>query len=407
MTYNMDESGKDPYTETYSKSRCISKTVFLKLFILSIVGCLNYFSMGLHSYNVNEWTQHMVKQKYFGNRTFSANFSACEKTNKSDPDYITYTHVQQETARWQIYNTVASTVPAFITAVIYPSYTDAFGRKYLFILSLTGIFLQFFIDALTILFSGSLVFIVLGAFMFGITGTSYCLLSAMFTYIADVTESGKQRTAAITVVESFLLIMSTSSGLVAGFFIDATGFTYPGITSACMSFATLLIVVFLLPETLPQGKRQKRLPVHKSVKRVVDFYLSSDFKGKRSLYILLIVSFIVLDLCSVHRRSLEVLYQLGMPFCWGPKKIGYFAALTNVGQSVASIGLVTLLQKCLSDVSIGMLASFSNACSLVLEGFANTDLLLYLGAYSFFSRVKSNSCTFKEATVPFSFRLSI
>ena len=377
----MKDDENVPTTKAHRKPTFISKSALWKLFILTFIGCLNYFYKGLHSYVVNEWTQHIVKHKYFGNRTFSANFSACETTNKSDPDYITYTHVQQETARWQIYNTIASTVPAFITAVVYPSYSDTFGRKYLFILSLTGIFLQLLIDALTILLNGSLAFIILGAFMFGISGPSYCLLAALFSSIADVTESGKQRTAAFMIVESLLVLLWTISGLVAGFFIDATGFIYPGITCACLSLANLLIAVFLLPETLPQSLRQKRLPVHKSLKRVVDFYLSSNFKGQRSLYIILIVSYVVVDFCGVHRRALETLYQLGMPFCWGPKKIGYFAAITSVGQSIFSMGMVSLLQKYLSDVSIGMLASLSNACSFVLEGFAYTEVMLYLGTY--------------------------
>ena len=382
MKFRMSVDSKiSPNEDDGKETKRLSRAVFLKILFLSFVGCINYFAMGLHSYTVSEWTQHQVKIKYFHNRTFSANFSACESANKSDPGYITYTHVQQETSRWQIYNTIASSVPAFITAIVYPSYTDTFGRRYLFILSLTGVFLQFFVDALTIVFNGSLIYVVLGAFMFGITGTTYCLLSAMFTYIADVTEKGKQRTATITIVESLLLIMSTSSGLVAGFFIDGVGFMFPAITAASMSFINLLVVSFFLPETLPRSMRQKRLPVLRSVKRVIDFYLSSDFKGKRSLYILMIASFVILDLCSVHRRTLEVLYQLGMPFCWGPKKIGYFAALSNIGQGVFAIGIVALLQKCLSDVSIGMLASFSNACSLVLEGCAYTDVMLYLGEY--------------------------
>ena len=368
-------------SEPRKGTQCVSRDLLWKLFILSIVGCLNYFSIGMHSYTVNEWTQHQVKVRYFGNISIQSNFSACTETNKSDPDYITYTHVQQETARWQIYNTVASTVPAFITALVYPSYSDTFGRKYLFILSLIGVFLQLFIDCITISLNGNLVFTVLGSFMFGITGTTYCLLSAMFSYIADITENGKQRTAAMTIVESELLIMSTTSGLAVGFYIDAVGYVSPAITAACMSFVNLLIVIFILPETLERSRRHKRLPVIKSVKRITNFYLrvSKEFKGKRTLYILMIVSFIVLDLCSVHRRSLEVLYQLGMPFCWGPKKIGYFAALSNVGQSLAAIGLIVVLQKCLSDVSIGMLASLSNACSYILEAFASTDLMLYLG----------------------------
>ena len=377
----MSKKNKISSDEIENENIGMSRTVFLKLSFLSFLGCVNYFALGLHTYTVSEWTQHQVKLKYFYGKTFTANFSACESANKTDPDYITYTHVQQSTSRWQIYNTIASAAPALITAIVYPSYTDTFGRRYLFIVSLVGVFLQFFIDALTILFNGSLVFIVLGAFMFGATGTTYCLLSAIFTYIADLTEQGKQRTAAITIVESLLLIMSTSSGLLAGFFIDGVGFKFTAITAASMSFVNLLIVSLFLPETLPMGMRQKRLPVVRSVKRVIDFYLSSDFKGKRSLYIPMIVSFIVLDLTTVHRRTLEVLYQLGMPFCWGPKKIGYFAALSNVGQSVFAIGIVALLQKCLSDVSIGMLASFSNACSLVLEGFAYTDVMLYLGEY--------------------------
>ena len=137
--------------------------------------------------------------------------------------------MQQETSRWQIYNTVASSVPAFITAIVYPSYTDTFGRRYLFILSLTGIFLQFFVDALTTVFN----------------------------------------------------IIRASRGI----FHRWSRFHVSCNHSRINVFHKSTCRFIFLTETLHRSMRQKRLPVLRSVKRVTDFYLSSAFNGKRSLYI--------------------------------------------------------------------------------------------------------------------------
>ena len=153
-------------------------------------------------------------------------------------------------------------------------------------------------------------------------------------------------------------------------------------TAAGIQFLVFLVTILFLSESLDKKKRLEPPPFTTTIRRPFLFYTSRDFKGYRGLFIFLICAFIIADMTEVHRRSMETIYQLGIPFCWTPAKIGIYTTVFSFGENVFGLTALKLFQKCISDVSIAMLSLLGNAASFIIEALATTDIMLYLGRYS-------------------------
>jgi hypothetical protein len=140
-----------------------------------------------------------------------------------------------------------------------------------------------------------------------------------------------------------------------------------------------IIAVFFLPETHQKQNRANKTSLCTNIKRLAILYTSDNFLKKRSSYIILLVTYFFTELTNTQRASLEMLYQLGQPFCWPSEKIGLFSAARHATQGIAGAVLIAPLKRCLSDVSIATWSALFNAGSYVLEAFAKSDLIMYLG----------------------------
>jgi PCFT/HCP family folate transporter-like MFS transporter 1/3 len=214
--------------------------------------------------------------------------------------------------------------------------------------------------------------LIISSFIEGITDSYFTVYSGCYSFIADVTEPGRQRTLVLTLFDAIQLLTTTLSGLASGYFIEFQGYFVPMATCTLIQFCAWVIAIIFLPETL-----QKELLPH--LKRTVGFYRSDEFSGKRAAYTLLVLSIFTAEMTGNNRASIEMLYQLGKPFCWPSQKIGLFSAALHAAQGLAGICLIAPLKKCLSEVSIAIISNFSNMVSFVLEAFAKSDLMLYLG----------------------------
>lgn len=154
---------------------------------------------------------------------------------------------------------------------------------------------------------------------------------------------------------------------------------YPSFCAAGIALLSLLVAIFCVPESLGQKDKIARPRLKESITRPFAFYVSNNFKGFRLLYIMLIFGFVFADLTSVNRKSIEALYQLGMPFCWPPSKIGLFATLNATSANVLGLAILKAFQTCLSNVTIALISLATTAGSFVIEAIASTDIMLYLG----------------------------
>ncbi|XP_060574404.1 lysosomal proton-coupled steroid conjugate and bile acid symporter SLC46A3-like [Ruditapes philippinarum] len=357
-------------------NKIVSRTFKCKHFILFPTANLLFFGYVVQFYVISQWIHNVIQKK--ANHQGDGGPSECSLSNSSDPRFISFQNVEKRTAVWQLYFMIASSLPAFFATAILPSYSDTFGRRFLFVFSYSAYLLKYILCGLTIFYEWHLIWLIVASFLEGITGSYFTVYSGCYSFIADVTEPGRQRTLVFTLFDGIQLLTLTLGGFVAGYFIEFQGYFVPMALCTLIQFCAWVLALIFLPETLQEENICDVTSVFTNLKRTVDFYRSDEFSGKRAAYTLLVLSIFTAEMAGSNRASIELLYQLGKPFCWPSQKIGLFSAARHAAQGLAGICLITPLKKCLSEVSIAIISNFSNTASFVLEAFAKSDLMLYL-----------------------------
>ena len=330
-----------------------------------------------------EWTQYKLKKDAFQNTNGTESNSDCTNQNKSDPMCIKYQEVQKDSAKWIMMYNICEMLPAIFALLVFPSCMDSYGRKFLLFLTMGGITVKGIVVTLVTYFEASFAFNFIGALLSGMTGSLFATFTAANALVADLTVPGNQRTTGLIITELMIFIATVLGSFLSGYLIgkDEVGYLY---TSALGTIFCGLAVacVFFVPESLTNEKRTKRKSVLQTIKRMADFYISSEFKGKRTAYILLLLALALAMFCTVNRASIETLYFLGKPFCWNSNDIGIFTMVRSALTGIGGLGSLKLFQKCLSDPSIAIISILSNTISYFIEAFAQSTATIYLVAVS-------------------------
>ncbi|XP_045186641.2 solute carrier family 46 member 3-like [Mercenaria mercenaria] len=299
-------------------------------------------------------------------------------SNTSDPHYKKQISVQEKASNWNMYYSLAAGIPAMFASIIMGASTDRFGRKFLFYLPCLGALVRLSVCTAGIHFNFNRLYFLIGFFVEGLTGYMATMLLVTFTYVADITPpKGKQRSFGITMIELINGIAMTVFSFATGYFIQDMGYFYPMLTSGALVFLCLFITIFI-PESFPKDKRNLRESTFEKIKTIYNLFLGESNRGRRWMYNTLMFVFLLTMFTSFGRQSVEPLYQLDTPFCWSPEKLGYFSALKNLLQQIFGMGVIKLFQQAMSDEAIAMLGCVSFGASFVLEGFAQTDILMYI-----------------------------
>ena len=340
---------------------------------------LVYFAGWMNVYSVNDWVQHRVKMMMYPNESLRS-YGAC--SNHTDPDYDKLARVQRETSRWLMYSTLALKTASPIISFVCTILTDTYGRKFLFIYAYFGQVLYYLLAALIILFNMDFIYLVIANIIYGLTGVG--LLSVTYSHIADVTHAGNDRALATMLVSIAIYVPGSIGSLTTGLFIEKSGFALPAFTAAGISLISFLIACCFIQETLTKSaKGEKTCPRLTSVLDPFSFYFSKKFKGSRRFYILLLFGFVFADMSTEHRKTMENLYLLGMPFCWKPFKIGLFAAAISTSSNFIGLAILKAMQRKFLNPTIALLSSSVTLLSFVMEAVARTDIVLYLGTMVF------------------------
>lgn len=359
-------------------SRSIEETnIHYRRFLLLPIIVIMFPAYILQTYVVTQWIQHFWKTKENIDNFNST--SGCLLNNKSDPRYDSYTIVEEKTALWQLYYDLCAAVPALFATAILPSYSDTLGRRFLFVICYSTMLLNFIACTLIVYYKWDLVWLLLGSTVEGITGSYFISTAACLSYIADVTRPGRERTLAIAIFDGVGLITTTLGGVASGYFIAYLGYFNSLLISLIMMFCAWFMVIAFLPETLKRQNNSNTTSLISNVRRITDFYQSKSFTGKRSAYVLLILTIFLSEMAGGYRATTAMIYQLGKPFCWSAQQIGLYSAARHTTQGIACIVLISPLKTCFSETTIAIWSNVLNSGSFVLEALARTDLVLYLG----------------------------
>ena len=352
---------------------------------------LYFYTIGIISFAVPEYIQTRVKENIeseknktplTGNTSHGGSdidISPCDQ-NTSSPEYQIHTEIQQQSAKWLMYIGLAGSIPALVSNLVFGSYSDVLGRRFVFGISTLGFTILCIAVTIVVHFKANLLFIILGTLVDSASGSATVFFAVQFSYISDITYANKRRSIAIVLCELILGVTVSVSSLVTGYFIKYTGFFYPMLTATLLCAIAFILSVTIIPETLPHRNRSENKSCLRNVIRSVKLYTSPGTQRKRFKYLLLIISFTFMVI-SMGGMSLEALYQLGRPFCWDASKIGWFGTVKISCMSFIGLGFVLLFHRCLSDDSIAIIGNISGIISYVVEGLAKTDLILYTGKF--------------------------
>ncbi|KAK3587765.1 hypothetical protein CHS0354_042725 [Potamilus streckersoni] len=324
--------------------------------------------------NFSQFVRDKIKRNEYDSTLF--NYSSICEVNKSSQQYRLQSEIQEKSAQWQILIPLAGNIIAIFSNLVLGSYTDRFGRKFLFYVSCLGSFFRTIMVAVFMYFDWNLIYFIIPYVIEGISGSSPTMIQAAFIYSADITRQGKERTFGIVLIEMAFGLGSALFGFGSGYVIEWTGFFWPSFMAAG-AFLLSVILIVLLPETFSDrlAKRKSKL---QTVKDAIGLYFDPKNVGKRWIYIVSIIIFFICTICNGGSFAIEPLYQLGPPFCWTPVQIGWYTALRMLGQQVIGMFLIKLLQRCLTDFQIAILGTVCSASAYTMEGLASTNLMLYL-----------------------------
>ncbi|XP_064624155.1 lysosomal proton-coupled steroid conjugate and bile acid symporter SLC46A3-like [Lineus longissimus] len=305
----------------------------------------------------------------------------CMSVNHSDPYFIATQAVQEETSQWMMYLQVTCSVISIFTTLVYGPYSDVAGRRIIMILPSAAAVIKFTFNAFVIYFNLPVWCLLFGQVLEGLCGGFETMIMIVLAYIADQTTKDT-RGMRMTIAQSMLAFAMATSQLGLGYFIKATGFLYPYITLCAILVVNLVYVIFLVPETIGADRsiryRITDFSIVRSLGATIRAFTESEDRRNVKVGLLLIIS-VFCSIPLISRATMIVLFTMNIPFCWGPDKIGVFAAASNAAVQLGGIASLKFFKLCrLSEMWIAAIGTLSIMASSLTNAFAETDLMMYM-----------------------------
>lgn len=375
-----DETKRDDKDTGYRKFRGLDITTTWLHWLIGPIVFLYMFAMLCSYYVLVEYTNHyFMKIEYDkANLSLKNTSSTFCNTDEDSLVYKTETKATAEASTWNVYFSVASGVPAIISNMILGSYSDAFGRKFLLGIGIIGTMFRLGTAALVIFLNGDIVFLLIACLVEGCTGQYATTLQVALAYIADITKPGRQRILGIIFVEFVIGIGLALASFASGYFVEWKGYMFTFATMAGVLVFVLLLMIFVLPETLSKEHRHRDRTCMQLLKISLSFFTENDSENRRWKYQLVLLIHALCNLSYLPRLTTETLYQLASPFCWSPTKVGVYSAIRTAVILIVGLGSVHILEKFMDEIWICMIGTLSYGAAFFWTAFVTDDISYYL-----------------------------
>lgn len=250
----------------------------------------------------------------------------------------------------------------FIASPIVGAMSDRFGRRPVVLLSNFGLGLDYLVMAL----APTVSWLFVGRIVSGITSSSYPTASA---YIADVTPPD-QRAAKFGLLGAAFGLGFIIGPAVGGVLGDID-LRLPFWVAGGLSLANAAYGYFILPESLPPGKRA-RVPWH-----MANPLGSLSFLRAHPELLALGATFFLLYFAHQVYPTLFVLYG-DYRYGWSPRQLGLTLALFGVGSTITSVFLIGPIVKRIGERNALLLGLSLSATSALVVALAYTGTLFLL-----------------------------
>lgn len=351
-------------------------------------------AVGLYSFScflmyplVQQYTYRRLWQD-LTNTTYPAsdNATRCAK-NSSSNESSYHEEVQKQASLLSLYTDLFSAIPSFIVTILLVAYSDRGGRKITIMMPVIGTLL-YVTGFLAISYFELNIYLTIGcsivSSLFGGFGT---FLGGCFSYVVDISESDNEKTLRMAGLDMILGVLAGAAALSTGFFLKATGFNWPFITSALGLCILLLYVVFILEETVKKVPSDS-VPLNAS-QDTQDSAIKQMFYGiyrvfaggdrrSKTILILLLIIFTTFAFADVGGISLLTLYELNKPLCWTEIMIGYGSALSTTVFLTSFFGVMAFSYCKIPQAIIVLVGLLSFILGAIMVSFAKTTEIMYL-----------------------------
>lgn len=338
--------------------------------------CFLFFPVGQQYVYRRLWEQ-LTNTSY----PITENSSSCG-SNGSSRHSRDFEEVQRQASYFSLYSELLSLIPSLIVTILLVTYSDRGGRKMAILPPLFGTLL-YILTYLVVSYFELDVYILIGASLlsslFGGFGT---FLGGIFAYIADLCETDRERTLRMTGVEMIIGLFSGGAAISTGYFLAATGFNYPFVTSALCLCLNIIYVIFFLEESRPRDSRVLDGSSRSSARRDIVcgffFILSLGTCKAKTVLTLMILIFTSLSFANSGGLSMVTLYELNEPLCWSEILIGYGVALSTTVFLASYVGVRAFTYCGVSQLVIVLLGILSVMAGMIMSAFAKTTLMMFL-----------------------------
>jgi PCFT/HCP family folate transporter-like MFS transporter 1/3 len=304
--------------------------------------------------------------------------SDCHDINTTDPVYIATQSVQSETSRLQMFMSVSSLL-TIITALIYGAFADIKGRKPILFLPCLAAAGKFTMNSLIVYFDWPIYMVLIGQVIDGLCGGYSTFLVAVYAYLADTT-TPDDRGMRIVLADAIMAIAIAVSNLVVGYALDNIGFLYTYVILICLIALAIIGVIFFVPETMDKDKQNRNtFSLWVSVKTIYSIF--TDKHNSRHIKIFLII--LAFFLCNIpldSRSSIQLLFVMNIPLCWGPVMIGIYFGVSGLATEISGVVAAKLFKMCrFPEIWIAAIGVGSVIASALVNAWANSIFLMIMG----------------------------
>ncbi|XP_076442415.1 proton-coupled folate transporter-like isoform X2 [Babylonia areolata] len=349
-----------------------------KLLVLPEVVTFLYFTPLVTQFPLIQfWLYDHFSREY--NLVTSNDSSVCGNSSVSNSSIADLEkEVQSQTNKYVLYTNFISNFVAIFPAIFLGPLTDKYGRKFVFYVSLSGLFASLLLNVFIYHFDLSPALICVSSFIQGLSGSYGLFLAACFGIVADISSPGKQRMFRVTTVEATLAIASSIATTTAGIWVKELGYIWP--MAFCLGEVALatIYVRFLIPETLVE--RHYHPFSYKTFLKSFDFYVKDNPSKRRFKMIVYILCFVIIFWAFIGEANFGILFLLHQPFCWSKVKISVFNGVMTLLKWVVVVLLILLGKRCISEPVFALMGSVSAASSFLLKGLAKNNAMIFIGA---------------------------
>lgn len=292
-------------------------------FIIGPVLSVYMFGYIMSYYTITEYTNKTWRDIKFrkANLTMNGSSSSGCDANESSPEFNVGNDATSMASTYLVYYSLAQGIPAVISNLVLGAYTDALGRKFLLGVGITGTTLRLICSLFIIYFKIDMLYFIGACAIEGCTGQYATMLQVSLAYMSDVTKPGKQRAYGMAYVMFMLGSSLTLASFSTGYLIQIFNFYIPCAVAAVLLLISFVVMVTLLPESLPPEKRITNKSIRTVVSNSFSFFVSRDFGNNRWKYQLLLLAHAFCDFSFLGRIGTETIYQMSEPFCWSAETV--------------------------------------------------------------------------------------